>query len=191
MPPASPRLWPGFTRYLSQRGLSAPLARENGWYPSDQAGDRAQRIVIPATASGGHVYWQARLMEEAGRRYQSPPYARRDAIVWTWPGRRRGASVVVCEGPMDALAAAEVGHYGAAMMGADPPYAAIVFLATWIHRAYTKTALVVPDGDESGPTLSKVGYVLATLGIDSRTLPPRAKDLASMSLADRKKFLNP
>lgn len=194
MPPVSARLWPGFTRYLSQRGLSAPLARENGWYPSeDVPGDApgvVPRIVIPATASAGHIYWQARAMGPWEPRYRCPRYPRRDAIVWTWPERSRARGVVVVEGPMDALAAAEVGFYGAAMMGVDPPYAAITFLALWCRRhAYVQKAVIVPDGDASGPTLSKVALVLASLGIDAYTLTPRDKDLASMSAADRKEFL--
>lgn len=196
MPPVNPNLWPGFTRYLTDRGLDAELARANGWYPSDRAGDTDARIVIPATASAGHIYWQARSMttDEPRRKMLSPTYARRDSIVWVWPKRFPELAVIVCEGPMDALAAAEIGGYSAAMMGADPPWESITYLAlmVWQQRTSsmpTRRVLVVPDNDSSGMTLTKIQFVLGTLGLDGEVRIPPAKDLASMALADRQAFL--
>ena len=188
LPPVAPALWPGFTRYLKDRGLNPVLARENGWYPTSL---RGPRVVIPATASAGHVYWQARLMEPGNPRYLSPTYARRDALVWCWPPPTdpRSGRVVVVEGPMDALAAADAGHCGVALMGADPPYAAITYLAVLCHQRGIVQASVVPDGDEGGPVLAKVAMALAALGIVAWVLLPSAKDLASMPLYERVQFL--
>jgi len=138
--------WALMASYLGIRQLSFDTARQNGWYPSWDAGDANPRIVIPATATGGNLYWQARLMEKKdGRsessvhlldnthiapppiRYMSPFAPRGDAIVVVWPlpaplpRANRRNTVIIAEGPMDALAAAGHGFMGVALMGLRPP----------------------------------------------------------------------
>lgn len=104
--------------YLNKRELSFGLAQFNGWYPSSKAGDSLPRVVIPATSrSPVNKFWQARVLGEGEPRYQSPPNARGDALVITRPSLPWRRVVAVVEGPMCALAAADLGMVGIAFMG--------------------------------------------------------------------------
>ena len=137
--PACSSTWmPDMRKYLSERHLSMEVALANGWYPSVDAGDKQIRIVIPATATPPNVFWQARLIDGQAhlgvslpiKRYQSPHAPRGDAIIAVWPTTPGAASLAPCgavvlvEGPMCALAAAELGFTGIALMGNSPPHAA-------------------------------------------------------------------
>lgn len=121
-PELEDRLWNLMQKYLESRGLSFELAKANGWYPSLDAGDDSPRVVIPCYSSAAeNMYWQGRRMTSLGAlRYESPHGCNRgDALVRVMPkGEVKGT--VVCEGPMDALAAAEVGYVGLGMMGTHP-----------------------------------------------------------------------
>lgn len=121
--------------HLEQRGLSYPLARKNGWYPSEQAGDAHPRIVVPATSGNpNNRFWQARLMVSANApRWQSPHAVRDDAITLVWPETRPAPSIIT-EGPMDALAAAMLGYCGLGLLGITPPDAALQLVATLASR---------------------------------------------------------
>lgn len=187
-PPAvAPLEWDTFTRYLTSRGLSADLAVQNRWYPSTSAGDRATRIVIPATTTTGVGFWQARAVDPTEpKRYQSPPVPRGDAVVLVYPVAVP-IGVVVCEGPMCALAAAECGYLGVALMGNTPTLPVIEHVA---GIAGPLPMVVVADTDALGPA-SVVAAQLAARGRRTRVVCPRgAKDLAELSLDERKAQLH-
>src|SRR5687767_7854729 len=98
MPRAEPRLTEAMEVYLSDRGLSVERAKANGWYASRNAGDDEPRVVIPATAAPGNIYWQARAFNpKAKLRYTSPYAPRGDALIVVWPAERRNLRVVVAE----------------------------------------------------------------------------------------------
>lgn len=120
LPPLSTAHWPHMRAYLRKRGLSPPLAEVNGWYPTL---DRysTPRIVIPAQSLlNTWPYYQARAMDDNPKRYDSPSAPRGDALVVCYPDLKDMDHVVVVEGPMDALAAAECGYVGIALMGNTP-----------------------------------------------------------------------
>lgn len=172
--------------YVQNRGLNAKLALENGWYVSSAAGDEHWRIVIPCTHSNGRVYWQARAVD-AGveKRYQSPPYSAEGAFVLVWP-RDPVKGVVLVEGPMDALAAAECGYAGVAAMGNRP---GANLLQNVLAQFPGKTITVVPDTDAIRAGAVTVGR-LALLGATARLLfPVGAKDLSRMPELARRKLL--
>lgn len=172
--------------YVQNRGLNAGLAMKNGWYYSERAGDTDRRVVIPCTHSSGRVYWQARAIEPtAVKRYQSPPYSAEGAFVLVWPeDKPRG--VVLVEGPMDALAAAECGYAGVAAMGNRP---GANLLQNVLNQFPGQKIVVVPDVDAIRAGATTVGR-LALLGASARLLfPVGAKDLSRMSLLARGRLL--
>lgn len=151
LPPINPNLWPLFGNYIRGRGLDPELAIQNGWYPSTEAGDDAPRVVIPALARGADLnrFWQARLMTgEPYRRYESPHGCRRgDALVVT--RSLYGAIFLgncITEGPMDALAAAEVGFWGIAMLGTNPPPEATEHMLYLVVGGNAPTVVVSDEG---------------------------------------------
>jgi len=171
--------------------LDPDLASFNGWYPSSEAMDSHPRIVIPCTNSFGVSYWQARLIDHAvadleklnlqdipPKRYQSTPAARVASIVVTWP-YEEAKRVTLVEGPMDALAASEVGSVGIGLMGNSPPPECLEY-ATRILRSYGEW-WVVPDNDDRKLGCEIVA-ALGMLGVRSSLimLPSRYKDLAAV-----------
>jgi Toprim domain-containing protein len=176
--------------YLTKRRLSFDLAKENGWYPSTEAGDNHIRIVIPATSRiPGNHYWQARAIDKGVEpRYQSPHASRGDAIVVVWPHlfNRRSFGAVV-EGPMDALAVAEAGCVGIALMGVMPPESALALTATMLSGY---NAFLIFDRDQPGPAATRTLPFLAARGVKIRLVDPYpAKDLAELKLEARKELL--
>ena len=179
-------------RYLEERKLDPDLAKENGWFPSDNAGDEFLRIVIPAiTHKAGHIYWQARDVSGAAYiRYQSPKGPRHEALVKVIP-HYEPKGIVVVEGPMDALAAAGAGFIGYALMGMQPNKATLMHLALLIEDNSELDVLVLLDRD-SGPHDMKVSLFLASQGYHAVTgqLPGPEKDLAACLPSKRAKFLS-
>lgn len=172
--------------YLQNRGLSSELALENGWYVSHKAGDGCVRVVIPCTHSNGRVYWQARAVDPGvAKRYQSPPYSAEGAFVLVWP-EAKPVGVVLVEGPMDALAAAECGFAGVAMMGNRPGNNLLLNVrAQFPGQAMT----VVPDLDAIAAGAVTVGR-LAIMGVSARlVIPVGAKDLSRMTSLGRRQLL--
>lgn len=173
--------------YLCSRELAPTLALRNRWYPSDSAGDGAPRVVIPASGHLTTGFWQARLMDDAwpgAKRWQSPHGTRGDAIVIAWP-RHLGSRAVVVEGPMCALAAAELGFIGVSMLGAAPPRAAVAYAMGVLSGCNT---IVVPDRDRPD-LLAKLVANFATVGRAHVRVPTTSKDLAEMSRKQREVFL--
>ena len=186
MPERSPENRP-LIGYLEHRGLSPMLALENGWYVSESAGDQHTRIVIPCTHSNGRVYWQARFIgtKPEVKRYQSPPYSAEGAFVLVWP-EDKPVGVVLVEGPLDALAAAECGYAGVAMMGNRP---GANLLQNVVNQFPGKQIVVVPDTDAVRAGAVTVAR-LALLGVSTRLMfPVGAKDLSRMPLLARRQLL--
>lgn len=174
-----------FDVYLRLRDLSHTLARENFWFPSDQAGDSSPRVVIPATATPPNIFWQARAMDDNPKRYQSPAAPKGDALVIVWPMLdRTPLGTVLFEGPMDALAIAELGYVGVATMGL-PTELGLDALC----KAPGGARIVVLDSDYKQPMLKAAGMLLER-GIRVRILDPYpAKDFAELDRVHRLRLL--
>ncbi|MDR7528657.1 MAG: toprim domain-containing protein [Armatimonadota bacterium] len=176
-------LWGEAYAYLRGRGLSPELAFANGWYPYETT--EALYLVIPAESpEPGNRWWQARLVRGHGARWHSPSGCRR-GVAWGVV-RPVGPPVgtVLAEGAMDALAVAEVGWEGIALMGAQPPRPVLEALARAPLRA---PIVLVPDRDAVG-TWGRVAMYFAGAAI---LLPSRAKDLAELPADQRRDVLAP
>jgi hypothetical protein len=172
--------------YLTGRGLNSDVALENGWYPSVLAGDQHLRIVMPATNTKGYVYWQARAVSDnVDKRYQSPSYAASDSIIIVWPSGKFDRRAVVVEGPMDALAAAEHGHVGIALMGKSPDSTVYDHIAD-LFRCYKFQ--VIPDADDIQAG-SELALQLMSRGLRTSLTVCPAKDLAAVPRFEREALL--
>lgn len=185
--------------YIAKRGLSVELALLNGWYGSVNAGDRYCRVVIPAINTGSFPYWQARLIGEAveeAPRYQSPSSPRGDSLVIIKPKELyANQPVAIAEGPFDALALAEMGYIGIALMGNNPP------ISVWghfskrydyrLHNAIERMKVtLVADRDSIGATTTWQAQ-LGVRGYFSRiVIPEGGKDIASLTVEQRKQVLS-
>ena len=206
LPACTQELWPKFDKYLQRRGLSFTLARANFWFPSDQAGDGSPRVVIPASATPPNVFWQARAMDDNPKRYQSPAAPKGDALVVVWPNAKgnppdspddgfiqvRKSSVIqgfaLFEGPMDALAAAELGYCGVATMGL-PTIPGMEHFASMCLGAVNRSRIVVLDSDYKKPMLQAAGMLLE-LGARVKILDPSpAKDFAELDRVHRLRLM--
>lgn len=171
--------------YLRDRKLPAILARINGWYASDSAGDSYARIVIPAKSLvEGHNFWQARAIEsQVEKRYQSPSCARLDAIIVVYPltKQRVNGEAVLVEGPFDALAAAEQGRVGVGLMG-NTPSQQVLDHVTLLCRDYKTVMLADSDAlQEAGAIVGQ----LAARDIHIKLRVGHAKDLADSLRIER------
>lgn len=174
---AGPEYYEEQDEYLRSRGLSPRLARENGWYPSLEAGDSALRIVMPCSPSALN-HWQARAVDpKVEKRYQSSHGKRGPAVIVAYPKAIDRLVVVIVEGPMDALAAAGAGVIGIALMGNTPSQEARGYIAE-TFAGYR--ALIVPDRD-SVPEAARTQWQLASRGlaVTMRAVLPW-KDLAEV-----------
>jgi hypothetical protein len=172
-------------RYLAARGLSWDLARKNGWYVGEWSD--GPRLVIPTV---DFTFFQARaLSQEQQPKYDSPHVPRGDQFVLVMPERSSAGPAVVCEGPLDALAAAECGFRGIGMMGAAPSREA---LYAAVHRCCRlHGAIVVPDADEAGDAFGRRVLALSSVArMVLVRLPAGAKDLADLLLARRRSLLD-
>jgi hypothetical protein len=171
--------------YLKQRGLDPDLAAQNGWKPIWRKG---LRILIPATTRlPGHHYWQARSLGNHPLRYESPNGPRKDALIVVKNDRPRVACVV--EGPMDALAMAELPRTaGIALMGIVPPKDALEHLANLTSTFSMVYCLC--DSDQIHGMMGIQNY-LATRGIFSVIkVPQGGKDVADMTREERGKLID-
>ena len=120
-PEENRRYLPAMKAYLYGRRLSYSTAKDNCWYPTDSIKEKnpTPRIVIPCFNSVGRPYWQGRAMIKHELRYRSAQGKRFQSIVVMWPRileiakkehHSEGKPLVLVEGPMDALAAAAMGH---------------------------------------------------------------------------------
>lgn len=176
--------WDQARDYLKARGLNYMTAFDNGWYPSQDAGDSALRLVIPGYSRiKRNCYWQARAIDGNKIRYQSPHGVRRgDAIVVVWPSSIP-KKWVIAEGPMDALAAAEVGFGGVGLMGASPPLEALQTARRVVGN--TPVSVVSDEGALEAATALWGHFSGASL---VTTYPH--KDLAEVPVGERKGLLS-
>lgn len=176
-------------RYLRARNLSWPCAEVHGWYASRDFTHAELRVVIPCrTSRFGHVYWQARAVEDGPwRRYESPYGARGDAYVRLVHSSR---SVLIVEGPMDALAAAGCGVEGIATMGIRPPRATVDHIVVYLRQRTGDVFVLFDSENEAQACATGLVLSLASQGIPAHLCsPPLAKDLAALSVSERKQLL--
>jgi len=124
--------------YLESRGIThqdlitrAGLREEDG------------RLYIPwLDEEGNEVYHTTRAMDDSQPRYKNAPGSR--PPLWATPGAWEAEEVVLVEGFIDALAAAQAGFPAFAMDGASLMEDAIPVLSA------KKRVTIVPDQDEAG-----------------------------------------
>ena len=185
-PTVAPNLWSLMFAYLDQRGLNADLARLNDWYPTQDAEDGEPRVVIPCrSANPINLYWQARLLRESHSkfplRYTSPRHVSRgDAVCVVKPRVVKG--YVLVEGPMDALAAAEVGYCGIAWMGTNPGLEPINFARGYIQK--DRPVFVVPDTGALNAGVEIWKHFPGSFLVETHPY----KDLAEMPFQERKEW---
>jgi len=188
MPKENESLRSKMSRYLEGRELSYALANNNFWYPSRDV-DGYDRIVIPCSNSFGVTYYQARAMDRwVTIRYNSPLATREDSIVILWPeGNTRAKGTVICEGPMDALAAGGLGYVGIGLMGNQPSEPVVAHIVRLVD-GFFEPVVIVPDLDHIEMGTYMVGS-LAGYGIVARIVLPMKKDLCEMTFQERKALL--
>ena len=180
--------WAEVALYLVGRGLDPALALRNGWYASRAATDTELRVVIPCTSANlTNKYWQARLARETKEklppRYQSPVgVTRGDALAVVLPRDAGWRGTVLVEGPMDALAAAEVGYMGIGWMGTDPGQLPIDFARTLLVKGQPR--YVVSDRDAISAAVRIWSQFVGAFLIN----PTPYKDLAAMPFEEREDF---
>jgi hypothetical protein len=184
-----PAAWKAFSIYLKDRHLNPMLAMANAWYPSEEAGDHEVRIVIPGTNSRKYNYWQARAINKTARiRYQSPRVPRTDSIIAVYPACHAWSAVVLCEGPMDALAAADLGYVSIALMGNRPSADVLKFAVK-----HTKSTLfyIVADSDAPDAAATIAAHLSTAHNVKTKTiLTYPYKDLADCPPDFRKVLLD-
>ena len=197
LPSCSQRLWPKFDDYLRGRKLNHALARANNWYPSRTVDGYDRAVVTTTSDQPGNLYWQARLLGALGsappldlpegvRRWESPHgIARGNAVCMVWPDQKNGRSVVV-EGPMDALAAAELGFLAVGLMGVTP---AIEVLDLTSRLLRGTVCLVVPDQHATKPMAMNL-IELGSRGLKCHLITHPFKDLADAAPAARRRILD-
>lgn len=194
-----PQDWAQVQDFIRSRGIDPHLAKLNAWYPSRAAGDNWLRVVIPGTSRDQtNQFWQARLAEAhptGEPRYQSPHASRGDALIVIHPDYSAlGYDVsndhpppgsVLVEGPFDALAAAELGFLGVALMGNTPSAEVLVHAVDWLRAA--PPAMLVTDDDATVQGAALGHNLLAKYGLKSLLVlsPYPYKDLAEMPKQER------
>lgn len=187
LPPLSTAHWAHMRAYLRKRGLSPPLAESNGWYPTVDR-HTTPRIVIPAQSLlNTWPYYQARAMDNNPKRYDSPRAPRGDAMVVCYPECSDIDCVVLVEGPMDALAAAECGYVGIALMGNTPSDSVIDHIRE-IVKTYSRV-VVLSDIDATHEAI-EIAHRLWTSGRGAIFRPIYGhKDLAEVPLEKRQDII--
>lgn len=190
MPPYEESLVGRMKQYLEGRNLSHSLALDNGWYPTiDYA--MCARVVIPASSLVNvWPYYQARLIVEAHpsvKRYVSPAVPRGDALAIVFPAKH-ALGVVIVEGPMDALAAADLGRVGISMMG-NTPNDAILHHIEEVIKTFGN-CIILPDRDAEEQGIAVIAKLWARGIRCTLKRVTGAKDLAELSPERRKTLIS-
>lgn len=171
--------------YLSRRDLSWPVAFQNGWYVSTEAGDGVPRLVMPAVSRNPlHKYWQARSLDDAEPRYQSARASRMDALITVYPRTFANRTFFVTEGPMDALALAMLRCRAASFMGVYWSDEQMEHLQERIKACipFVQQVVFVADNDPIGISSLSDAMVKFDLPIPAALFAPSgAKDVAALS----------
>jgi DNA primase len=114
------------------------------------------------------------------KRYQSPHGPRGNAVIVVWSLRGLSRDLVVCEGPMDALAVAAVGYLGVALMGNTPPSSCFDYIAETFRTDIRREVLVVPDRDAPAEGAQWLAELTAR-DFRARAVYLNGKDLAALS----------
>lgn len=166
--------------YLEGRGLDYTCAVRAGWYPARYVGPR---IIIPCLRTDGGIWWQARTLTDHPKRWMGSGGYKHDAVCYI-PGGAK-STTVVCEGPMDALAAAGLGYRAIAILGASPP--PVVF--DHVARLAGPRAIILPDMDRVA-AWHLVQQQLGQRGVRGMLFAiPTQKDLAALPPDERRDFL--
>jgi hypothetical protein len=178
MPTPRPKVQQLVDAYLLNRGLDHRLAKANGWYPTIDGG---ARVVIPCINTAGFNYWQARTVDGHPLRYDSPAIPRKDSIVLLIPSgtRKRWETLVVCEGPCDALAAAEF-YPAVALMGGTPSEEVVDHVYRQRESLGLSRVVIIPDQDN----IKLLDYFPTKY-----VRVPSTKDLAGMPRWERTRLL--
>jgi hypothetical protein len=146
------------------------------------------RVVIPTQSiANTWTYYQARAVDGHKVRYLSPRAPRGDALPILYPVAE-SLGVVFCEGPMDALAAAECGFLSIAFMGCAPPDAVLAHAVSYA-KMYAP-AFLVADIDAL-PEATEIAKRFWSKGTRCALRPIYGyKDLAEMPLSIRHAFLH-
>lgn len=175
--------------YLASRNLSPELAYKNGWYASTGAGDDELRVIIPCqSADLTNRYWQGRRIVDTSEkfplRYTSPrSVTRGDALAVVRPNQKQPFGTVLVEGPMDALAAADMGFLGIGWMGTDPGEEPVKFAHKLLVK--DKPVYVVSDRDAVSAAVRIWSHFIGALLVN----PYPYKDLAEMPKLERWDYL--
>src|SRR5712691_6026985 len=186
LPRADETLVLAMQEYLANRSLSYTKADRCGWYPAWVHGPR---IIIPCIRNDGLTFWQGRLMQETPdyyKRWDSPHGPRGDALCYL---PEYGAkTMVIVEGPMDALAAVMAGVSAIATLGIGAPGPVLAHAANIIRSGFYTKVIIVPDRDEVGAWV-RIQKDLGTMGVIAEIREPWAKDLADMIPANRDELI--
>jgi hypothetical protein len=148
LPPVVTEYGEAMQTYLKSRHLSFDIAKANGWYPAHVRGE--PRVIIRSVSNGfpGLGFWQGRsMLADSQLRYDSPKGNRSDALGLVQGETYHPVTLVVTEGPMDALAAAGIpGCDGVCTFGAKPCKVQLEHLDLLGQKYHW--IVVVPDKDE-------------------------------------------
>jgi len=171
--------------YLTGRNLDFGIAKDNGWYPTVHRREPGVVIRSISRSLPGLGFYQVRFFSESFYlRYDSPKGNRLDAL-GVVKGRGSSKTLVVCEGPMDALAAAGVpGCDGVCTFGANPSQAQLDHL-DHVTRDYP-SVIICPDKDApefagkvvlACPNVKRIGMMEAENVKDFAKLCPEGRRL--------------
>jgi hypothetical protein len=102
-----------------------------------------------------------------------------------WPDQKNGRSVVV-EGPMDALAAADLGFLAIALMGVVPALEVLDLTSRLLRGT---VCLVVPDSHATKPMAQNM-IELTSRGLKCHLITHPFKDLADAAPSGRRRILD-
>ncbi len=163
------------TRYLNERGIkNDEIERLGLLYVS--SGDYARRVIftIRGDKDGPVQYFTGRSIRKSVKpKYRNAPIPKNGFLYMVGSGDRG----VVCEGPFDAIRAAQAGYRGIALLGktCNAAQAALI-------RKVAKTATVILDNDAFNKSIEvslKLSYYLPT----TRKETPEGTDLGDLDIA--------
>lgn len=179
-PKKEPMILGRMKEYLTTRGLDYGLAFKYGWYPALYNGPR---VIVPC-ASTIALWWQGRLIDHhlpteiaaKWKRWDSPVGWRGDAVCYLQVVD--ADTILIVEGPLDALKAAMLGYSAIATLGTTPGLTAIKHIAS-ISKDYSRR-LLLPDTDAISDAVRLQRYVgLVGSSLEIIELNSGYKDLAA------------